>query len=1284
MKRALLLLLLMATLCATAQTPSSQRAYAQGVELYEEGRYAEAIPLFQTADSLDALFLPEGSAAAEYPNVWMASCYYHIGDTVRPRELYPNAYMLPPVDRRLVQEGDALCDDAFACIDAGDYESALRLLEQAGAIEQKVLGKRHYYYGNTLSLCAQMLTELGRYDEAITNYEQAVSILADYDFHYGLASCFIDIANVYVAMGSIDRATEFYDKALPLLDALEPTLEVADLWYGASLFFVDYYGDCYAALGCMQRCYEIADACAPHDGMFFADACYGMGATHCAVATNICAVANNNADTMAIEAYQTAFTYSARADSLYRLLEYTDSQRFAENLYYMALSGCKSDQPGHQDIVREAFKLWQSEEMEPFSGTLTYYQMMRLYVQCTPDTLPYETTIEALHTMADELFTSDDVYFHLLGLDMLTDILTILQYDGGNLQLLHDNTFLLDQIGQRLDSLPNISAYERAHYYLLYAKTLNQELNENERAINVLLHAKVGLEMEGSDTTHVYRQVLSQLGQICTNIERYDEAFSYYSQFMELGYASLDYHTERMKELGMNEREYAEALDNISYYLNATGDFQRSDYFATLANIFYGHNEQEALFSAPYILYCLRNGKTDDALSMFRQFFDSAYTDSCSDLERFAAHVYYALVLILTGDHFAEAEQQFDLASKQEVTEYLPIDHVAVILYELLRSFIAIQHGDLATAEQQLKNAAATVEASDNINASTLNTLYEGLRLIHQQLGNKEGIAEDIRRKTEILTQHIRTTFRSMNYAERTAFWNQYAQWFTATLPATAYTLQRADIDTLLYNATLMSKGLLLNSEIEVKRLITAANDPATTALYDSLQLLYNERKQLSDYNETYAQLNRDIEAGERKLVSLVKSYGDYTRNLTLTWHDVQAQLGSHAAAVEFVLSPISEDSLMYSALVLTSDAPPQRVDLCSEQQLKAIPGEDLYSTPALAGLIWQPLAQTLQGIDTVYFAPQGLLYSTAIEYVPIDDNGTYIADRYTLFRLSSTRELAISRPPTPTPDAVLYGGLHYDADSTTVSTANRQTANAAAFRSGPDWTSLRGGATLSDLQYTLAEVEDIAELCRQQGDSCYTFKGNYGTEENFKRLSGTGRTLLHVATHGFYYTEQALAPQGYMNQLLATLGNSLSATEDKALTLSGLFLAGANQALTGTHLPIGQEDGVLTAQEISLLDLRNVDLVVLSACETALGQMGGDGVFGLQRGFKKAGAHSLLMSLWKVEDQATRQLMTDFYRYWLGGKSKREALRMAQDNLRSQSFLSDDWAAFILLDGLD
>lgn len=1274
---------LLVTLTAEAQTPASQQAYAKGVELHAAGRYAEAIPFFQTADSLDALYCAEGSSAALYPGAWMANCFFLMGDTVRARELHPNDYMLPPVDRRLVEESDAFSDDAFACIQAGDFENALGMVEQCGAIECRVLGENHYYYGNTLSICAGILTNLERYEEALTCFERAIDIFAGYDFRYGLADSYIYMANVYVAMDSVDRAFEFYDKALPLLDGLDPTLEVASLWSIAGAFFAEYCNDYYTALGCMQRGFAIADSLAPHDGIFYADACNAMGTCLCNIAE---AMANQNDPKQAHEAYCDAFAYCAHADSLYRLLEETDPLRFAENLYCLALSECKSEQPGHQALVREAADLWQSEEMEPFSGTATAYSMLRLYVLCNPDTLTLEAAIEGLDAMAHELFESEDADLQVLGVDLLMDIFTAFQYQGDHQQLLRDNLFLVDEIGQRLDSLPSVSAYERAHYYLAYAKTLNTDLGDSERAVEVLQRAKENLEEEGADTTHVYREVLSQLGQICTNIGRYYEAFTYLSQLIDLSYTSVDYHAQRITEMGIDASEYVNALFNMSIYFDATGDLQRAAYILGLAHGLQVRAGQEAGISTAYLLYCARNNQLDKALRLYEEIFSAEYDNISSALERFTAHAFYAMLLLLAGNRVDEAEQQLDLALAQDVLEDLPVYHEVALHYGNLRALAAYQRGDLDAAAEQLEQVVASAEEAENISLGTLANYYADLFAYHLQQGDTQKAKHDLQRCTEFLTDFVSTTFRSMNYAERTNFWNRYSQWYTAALPNVAFRLQLAEVDTLLYNATLMSKGLLLNSEIEVKRLVAASGDPAATALYDTLQMLYAERKQLTDDREAYDQLSLRIESGERELVNLVKSYGDYTRNLTLTWHDVQAQLHAGEVAVEFVLAPLNDDSLMYSALVLCPEEPPRRIDLCREQQLRNIPVEDLYTSPDLAQLIWQPLEEALKDAHTVYFAPQGLLYSMAIEYASLDGNAT-IADRYELYRLSSTRELALHSERSEPTYAVLYGGLDYEADSTALSQANERQRAASVFRSGPQWEHLRKTApSLSPLQYTLEEVGAIERLYHLRGDSCHTFAGQYGTEESFKQLSGTGKTLLHVATHGFYYTEQTYAQQTYMLSLMSQFDKGLNVSEDKALTMSGLFLAGAGPSLRDSVALLGREDGVLTAQEISLLDFRDVDLVVLSACETALGQMAGDGVFGLQRGFKKAGVNSILMSLWNVDDTATCELMVAFYKHWLDGETKREALRKAQEELKANPrfALPDYWAAFILLDALD
>ena len=195
--------------------------------------------------------------------------------------------------------------------------------------------------------------------------------------------------------------------------------------------------------------------------------------------------------------------------------------------------------------------------------------------------------------------------------------------------------------------------------------------------------------------------------------------------------------------------------------------------------------------------------------------------------------------------------------------------------------------------------------------------------------------------------------------------------------------------------------------------------------------------------------------------------------------------------------------------------------------------------------------------------------------------------------------------------------------------------------------------------------------------------------------MSGKHKNILHVATHGFTWTDSTARKQDYFAdrmQMQLTGDNQMRGQIIDPLDRCGLLFAGANTALQGKskELPEGVQDGILTAKEISLMDLRDAELVVLSACETAKGDITSEGVFGLQRAFKMAGAKTIIMSLWKVDDNATQLLMTEFYTNWITKRQpKREAFRNAQDAVRYAKDKDGDymynnpiyWAGFVMLD---
>jgi CHAT domain-containing protein len=169
--------------------------------------------------------------------------------------------------------------------------------------------------------------------------------------------------------------------------------------------------------------------------------------------------------------------------------------------------------------------------------------------------------------------------------------------------------------------------------------------------------------------------------------------------------------------------------------------------------------------------------------------------------------------------------------------------------------------------------------------------------------------------------------------------------------------------------------------------------------------------------------------------------------------------------------------------------------------------------------------------------------------------------------------------------------------------------------------------------------------------------------------MEASGPRVIHLATHGFFLPDRPSAP-----------GERFRGGLESALLRSGLVLAGANTWLAGyTTLPRAG-DGLLTAEEVTGLDLLGTELVVLSACETGLGDVSaGEGVFGLRRSFQLAGAATVVMSLWKVPDDPTRELMEAFYRHLLAGAPRAEALRQAQLQTRSRYPDPQHWGAFIL-----
>ncbi len=526
------------------------------------------------------------------------------------------------------------------------------------------------------------------------------------------------------------------------------------------------------------------------------------------------------------------------------------------------------------------------------------------------------------------------------------------------------------------------------------------------------------------------------------------------------------------------------------------------------------------------------------------------------------------------------------------------------------------------------------------------------------------------------------------------------------------YTHRRPELLGPAYDNTLFFNGFLL----ENARHLASSINLITPALRDTFELWQGCRRRLAD---EYAK-----HISERRLMASVEAEAEgYEKTLTRNvsafakarkqqhWNEIRDRLHTGEAAIEFIrfqfIKPDETDSVMYAAFVLHPDCQePQFIPLFEEKQLNnlvknsgarkadyvnGVYGNQKTTEKSLYKLLWQPLEKDLAGIQTIYFSPSGLLHRLNLNAIPINDKET-LSDRYHLVELGSTRQLVISSESknsiTDSGQALLFGGVQYDLNSDSIASQNIDIESSITGARGDlnfSYTdSTDRGGTWNYLKWTEKEVTTLEPILQSAQIQTTVRKGYTATEEALKSIGSTGTRsprILHIATHGYFFPDPKESTKGSASGLGTEPVFKLS---DHPMIRSGLILAGGNHAWkSGKPYREGMEDGILTAYEISQMDLSNTELVVLSACETGLGDIqGNEGVYGLQRAFKIAGAKYLIMSLWQVPDFQTQELMTAFYTNWLTKQMAiPDAFRAAQQAMREKYEHPYFWAGFVLVE---
>ncbi|MFZ1808904.1 MAG: CHAT domain-containing protein [Cyclobacteriaceae bacterium] len=317
----------------------------------------------------------------------------------------------------------------------------------------------------------------------------------------------------------------------------------------------------------------------------------------------------------------------------------------------------------------------------------------------------------------------------------------------------------------------------------------------------------------------------------------------------------------------------------------------------------------------------------------------------------------------------------------------------------------------------------------------------------------------------------------------------------------------------------------------------------------------------------------------------------------------------------------------------------------------------------------WKPIQQACGNAKTVYVSPDGVYNLINVNTLFNPETEQYVIDEQAIQLVANTSDLLNPTPVSRPGEALLIGFPDYNQKTETVS--GNETTNYSLLKS--DTTQrFMSGSTVTELPGTKIEINGIEAILKKQKVKVEKWLSSEATEENIKEIHSP--KILHIATHGFFMSEVS----GEGERSLA--GMDVAALNKNPLFRSGLLLAGAGKSIASGKALASGEDGIFTAYEAMNLDLQDTDLVVMSACETGLGTVeSGEGVYGLPRAFRSAGANSVLMSLWKVDDTATQELMTEFYKQWQQ-RNKQVTFRQAQQVLRQKFDHPFYWGAFIMI----
>lgn len=882
-------------------------------------------------------------------------------------------------------------------------------------------------------------------------------------------------------------------------------------------------------------------------------------------------------------------------------------------------------------------------------------------------------------------------------------------------------------LNKAVSTIKNDRAKESFAYYsalqeLGELQRINGKFSDAEKTLNKALRVakKIGLEVEGSgaSSTLAYAQVLTEAGRykeaedILTNninILTKKHGVDYYKLIEP--YAALSTISLIKGDFISAEKQVQEALritenrlsDSSSKFVDNTillgdvyysmGNYEASNkaYSTALKNtqlsIGETHIKNASILSKIARLQIAQNVELDSTIATINTALLIVQNAVGDQHPSYAKAIELKADVLMSKAQYVEARLLLQQAKDIYVNSY-GSGHLTTAKNTVRLANLNYLKGDYNNAETNYNEALKAFQRIFNNQHPDYTATMSKLGRTYYASGNLKSAHYVFDETTQIYLEYIERYFPSLTENEKAKYWQKIRPDFEIyNSLAVTMVAKNPKILNSMYNNKLATKAILLSSSLKVKQQILSSGDQTLITLYNqwvakrealtkSLSLSYEEQKAANIQPES---LEREIASLEKQLGERSTSFAANKYTTLYSWKDVRNTLLENEAAIEIIkfnyFSNQFTDSVIYAALIVTKETKksPKLVLLPNGNDLETKyfkyyrnsikhKGKDKYSYQQF----WQPIDETLAGKSTIYLSSDGV-YNQLNPETFLKPSGTYLLDDYLFYNVSNTKELVQHASAEPEPylvkSAVLFGNPAFSAstkDPDTATADNRSVKNSIS--------------SIDPLPGAEKEVEIIDQILKTSNWNTTSYFQQSATEEQVKNLNNP--RVLHIATHGFFIEQDAIEVSSLENE---------SAPVNNPLLKSGLLFTGSKDLLASNNIyQFNRKDGILTAYEAMNLKLDNTELVVLSACETGLGEVkSGEGVYGLQRAFIVAGAQNVIMSLFKIDDKVTQQLMEVFYKEWLKTGNKRTAFLQAKRTILSEHESPLLWGSFMMI-GLD